>query len=161
MKNETSRFHDQTEKDFTPSEATANRRTYPWSKALFFALLVGFLYFLPHALFIFDSWPHYHYPFLGSGDERHYCASIREAGEENFHVSNPFFVEHKNEREFIPSYAMGFAALLAKLFFLPLEQVAVLLDFLAPFGIFLILFSILFTLTRSPWLSIVGASAVL
>ena len=123
--------------------------------------MVGIVYFLPHALFILDCWPRYHYPFLGSADERNYCSEIREAGEEGYRFSDPYLLEYKDEKNQTIPFSVGIIALLARVFHLPLDQVPVLLDFLAPLGLFLLLYYLLVILTCSPWLSIVGASSVL
>ena len=128
---------------------------------LTFAFIVGSVYFLPHAFFILDCWPDYHYAFLGSGDERGYCSQIRQAVEEGFRYSNPYFIEYNDLRVPPFSSTIGCVALVAKLFSIPVEQVPAILDFVAPLAIFLLLYAMLFILTSAPWLSAVGATAVL
>ncbi|MEW6443456.1 MAG: hypothetical protein AB1640_21160 [bacterium] len=125
------------------------------------AALVGLIYFLPHVLFILDCWPDYHYPFLGSGDERGYCSQIRHAGEEGFLYSSPYFVEY--ERGKVPPFSstIGCTALAARALGIPFEQVPVVLDFVAPAAVFLLLYALLVVLTGSVWLSALGAAAVL
>lgn len=132
-----------------------------WGWAILFSLLLGLVYFLPHALFIIDCWPEYHYPFLGSGDERYYCALIRESGEGRLLPSSQYFIEHKGKTIPLAMSSAAIVALASKAVSLPLEQTAMVLDFLAPCGIFLMLYYLSVLLTGSVWLSIAGSTAVL
>ncbi len=132
-------------------------------RILVLALVVSFIYGLPHLLWLRDlHWDYQNAIFITSlaqaYDNDHYLAQIKEVYEGNYLLSNTYLAEYKNVmRPVWPVFPIYLSALLGKLFYLKVQYLAVLMDFIFPPGIFCLAYCLLYTISRRRSPAMLGA----
>jgi hypothetical protein len=128
------------------------------------ALIVSFLYGLPHLLWLNDlHWDYRNAIFITSFtqcfDNGYHLARIKEIYEGHYQLSNAYLAEYKDEKsplwaKAIPVYLVAF---IGKTFHIKVHYLAVLMDFILPATIFFVVYLFLYTARAMRSTSIFGA----
>lgn len=130
-------------------------------KIIFFALIVGMVYILPHILFIFAYGRNYHL-FLNTQEENQfYAARVREKYDGNYFSSDPYVYENKTRPYTRPFLSESLVGILGKISGLSIDNLFIIGDFIFPIIIYYLLIYFLNLFVRSPSLPLMGAVVVL
>jgi len=132
---------------------------------LIISFIIGLLFFLPNILIpLLQDNPSADYsPLVATTfavEETVYAAGIREVFDGHFFVNDPQIYENKDSPSYVailPNLILGLAAKILG----SLPRLYLLCDFLCPAVIFLLVYTLLFKITRQAWVSCLGGVTVL
>ncbi|MBN1186252.1 MAG: hypothetical protein JXB49_28500 [Bacteroidales bacterium] len=124
--------------------------------------VISFLYGLPHLLWLNEmDWEYKDTIFITSFqavDAYYYTGQLREIYDGNYFFSNSYLFEHRNTTMPIcPLFPLYTAVFLGKLLDIHVQYLLILMDFTLPPLIFLLSYSLLYTIISRRYTSILGA----
>ncbi len=129
--------------------------------ATLLAFAVGFVYLLPHLLFIIEAGTSYCIPFLAMPDERHYASRIREVYDAHYTIANPDLREYKDSPYFWQPLSEIIVGSIGKLFGLTLEELLVASDFVFPCILFVIIYGFGCYVTQSRSIALLATCGIM
>ena len=130
-------------------------------KKIFFALIVGLIYALPHILFICEEGKNYHLFFKTDEESEFYAARVREVYDGHHLNSDPFIYENKDKPYTWPFLSEFLVGALGRTCGLSIDSLFIFGDFLFPMIVFYLLFYFLNLFVRSFSLSLAGSMAIM
>ncbi len=131
--------------------------------AVFFAILVGLIMILPEVYFRYEHQDIYQGigMHLGGADEMFYLLRVQEIRDGHFETANPYWAEGKDLPYLRPPLAEMIVSSLGWIFNFNMADTVLLGHFVFPFLIFLLIYTLVYQLTRKKSASLAASTTVL